>query len=446
MPQATGAKFLEVFAAVKGCSVVNTAIVTCRNLIPHKKYIKDSADLKDKFIMKSAGLTISPVEGLALNFKQLYTSDLLNTADRKFILLVLHKMWVISHDVYDAVSSPDIDVNEFVTVIMSSIGEVRRHIPRCDQAFDKIIESVDLLKGNFGGYYRDYVATSNPTIIMENFVLDVSKNTKSSPQVTAQFRKIISHYRKLASQHASHPKLQTLFQQVDRNFQELEKQDRATDELPASEDSDSDAVDSDADPDEARHEAEEVAKIERVAGIVHPGRTEIAVAAQGAPSHSAAADGKKSAAQVARTKKKRLRRQLKLKNAKASAQATNAAAPGTVDESPRAKSAAPEELAPVVLGLAKGDSLAESLDAEVPPETGGAHTFTGQQAGGSDETNLASSLGPEPVKGESAIARQIGEMLSSGSLFGAPEMEGAQADLDDADSDSKEPEDEEAIE
>jgi len=113
---------------------------------------------------------------------------------------------------------------------MSSIDDVKKQIPRCDQAFNKISESVGLLKGNFNSYYKDYISSNNPTIIMENFVLDVSKNTRASPVLTAQFRKIIAHYRKIASQQANNPKLQTLFQQVDKNFQELERQRKKADE------------------------------------------------------------------------------------------------------------------------------------------------------------------------------------------------------------------------
>src|SRR5690606_16079398 len=116
---------------------------------------------------------------------------------RQYLMVVLHKLYAIGHDVYEAVSAPDVNVNDFVEVIMGSIGDVQKHIPRCDAAFKKIIESVDLLKGNFGDYYKDFTASGNPTIIMENFVVDVSKNTKSSPAVTAQFRRIIAHYRKL---------------------------------------------------------------------------------------------------------------------------------------------------------------------------------------------------------------------------------------------------------
>jgi hypothetical protein len=140
--------------------------------------------------------------------------------------MVLHKLYKISHDVYDVMSSPDIDVNEFIQVIMASLDDVKKHIPRCGEAFDLIASSVNLLQNNFDDYYKDYVASNNPTIIMENFVLDVSQKAKSSPRIAAQFRRIITHYRKLAAQQASNPKLQSLFQQVDKNFQELEKKVR----------------------------------------------------------------------------------------------------------------------------------------------------------------------------------------------------------------------------
>lgn len=223
--------FAAAYGEIKEANLVNTIIVTCKNLVDHKKSLEDPKNLKDRFLTRSAGLSFNPLPDLpAMNFKQVYISDRLSAPDRQFVLMVLHKLYVISHDVYDAMSSPDIDVDEFVQVIMASLGDVKKHIPRCDEAFDKIADSVKLLKGNFGGYYKDFVASNNPTIIMENFVLDVSKSTNSSPRVTAQFRKIISHYRKLASQQAHNPKLRTLFQQVDKNFQELEKSSRAADD------------------------------------------------------------------------------------------------------------------------------------------------------------------------------------------------------------------------
>ena len=226
IPPAESDKFSEVYTNIKKCNVVNTIIITCKNLIPYKKSLEDIKNLKDKFLTKSGGINFAPINGLVFNFKHIYIDDRLTVENKEYLLIILHKLYTIGYDLYNILSSPDVDVGEFVTVIMSSIDDVKKHIPRCDQAFNKIAESVDLLKGNFNGYYKDYVSSNNPTIIMENFVMDVSKNTKASPTLTTQFRKIISHYRKMASQQANNPKLKTLFQQVDKNFHELEEQNR----------------------------------------------------------------------------------------------------------------------------------------------------------------------------------------------------------------------------
>lgn len=230
VPADARARWLAEYQRAKDSSLVGAIIVTCKNLVSHKRSLADPEQLRDGFLTRDAGNSFAPIPVLPeLNFKRCYRDLGLAPADREFFLVVLHKLYRISHDMYEAMTTPDVDVDEFIQVIMSSIDEVRKHIPRCDAAFDKIIESVSLLKGNFGGYYKDFVASNNPTIIMENFVLDVSQSAKASPSVTAQFRKIISHYRKIASQGFSNPKMQHLFSQVDKNFQELEKRSRKAD-------------------------------------------------------------------------------------------------------------------------------------------------------------------------------------------------------------------------
>jgi hypothetical protein len=335
--------FSAVYGRVKDSNVVNTAIVTCNNLVPHKKSLDCATALRDRFLTRTAGLSFAPLPGLpAMNFKQIYISDLITQADKQFLLMVLHKMLAISHDVYETMSSPDIDVNEFVQVIISSLDDVKKHIPRCDEAFDKIRESVGLLKGNFGGYYKDFVASNNPTIIMENFVLDVSKSTNSSPKVTAQFRRIIGHYRKLASQQAQHPQMKSLFAQVDKNFQELEKRSRQADGGAGGDD---DAAESDASDDESGASGNDSVDEEK----------------GGAPLSKEERDAGRRQ-QKNRKKRDRLRRKKAGQMLEDAMDAASAAAAGTEPAAPAAEPAAPaaEPAAPAAEPAAAEPAAAES--------------------------------------------------------------------------------------
>jgi hypothetical protein len=224
------AAFAAAYSRLKTAHAVNAAIVACKNLTPYKWALggPELAGLSGRFLTHSAGLSFAPLPGLPeLNFKHLYISDRLGAGDRSFLLLFLHKLLAVSRDVYDAMTAPDIDVNEFVQVVVASLDDVKRQIPRCDEAFEKIRDSVQLLKNNFRGYYKDFVASDNPTIILENFVLDVSRETGNSARLTGQFRRIISFYRSKAAQMAHDPKLKTLFQHADENMRELERCSRA---------------------------------------------------------------------------------------------------------------------------------------------------------------------------------------------------------------------------
>lgn len=218
-------EFSKVFNNIKKCNVINIIIVTCKNLLQYKTFIEDKGHLNDTFLTKTAGNVISPLPDFPLmNFKKIYNNDSMSANDKSFVLMFISKLYEISYNTYQALSSPDVDVNEFVAIILHSIDQIKHHIPRCNEAFDKIVESVDILRNNFDGYYKDFLSSNNnASIIMENFVLDVSKHTKATPRITAQFRTIISHYRKMSSQQNADPRLKTLFKHVEKNFTELEK-------------------------------------------------------------------------------------------------------------------------------------------------------------------------------------------------------------------------------
>lgn len=220
--------FGEAYTKCVESDLVKTFVVTCRNLTDHKAALEDKENL-DKHILLGAGLAFAPFPQLpAANFKAFFHHVGLTVGERETIMIFLHKLYHVTHDVYEAASLPDVNVDDFVEVIMGSMDDLKRHIPRCDDAFAKIRDSVELLRGNFGRYHRDMKQAGNPSIIMENFVIDVSENSSgTSVRVKQQFKKIIGHYRKLAQSRPMDHRAKSLFGEIDRNFSELERREGA---------------------------------------------------------------------------------------------------------------------------------------------------------------------------------------------------------------------------
>ena len=94
---------------------------------------------------------------------------------------------------------------------------MKKQIPRCDKAFDIIAKSVNMLEDKFDGYYKTSVEAENPSIIIESFIIDVSMSQKSNASITAQFRKIIMHMKKQAS-NTNDPRVSKLFGILNNQF------------------------------------------------------------------------------------------------------------------------------------------------------------------------------------------------------------------------------------
>lgn len=242
VPEALAEKFKVRYEELKKDNLVNTFIMVCNSLIVYRKHLADKNNLNHKFILNMPGVEFVPLPFTRLNIKALIiklTTDAIYDPHRSaedntkiahmcnqlitLVMMILNKLYTLSYNLYKVYSSPDIDVDEFVGVVMSNLGEVQKHVPRCEKAFSKIKESVELLKNNFGTYYKDFTETGNNTIIMENFVLDVAKNTRADADTTRQFRTIIQHYRKIASTQVKNPQLKALFDQMNNNLKDLER-------------------------------------------------------------------------------------------------------------------------------------------------------------------------------------------------------------------------------
>ena len=198
---------------------------TCSNLLVHKKYLSDKNNLRSTFITNSPGTQMDLLPFTSLNFKMLFSTDEIDEMIelKKYILFFLHTMYIESIEIYKIITSPDIDIDKFSEVLIGHIDSLRSRIPRCNSAFNKLKESVGLLKSNFGTYYKDFIQTSNSTVMMENFIIDVSRSTNADAKTLFQFKKIIKFLRDNSQKVRQHnPQSKKLFSMMDNKFSEIE--------------------------------------------------------------------------------------------------------------------------------------------------------------------------------------------------------------------------------
>jgi len=190
--------------------------------------LADKTKLRGGFIKKSLGDVLHLFSFSSLNFKELCMAAFVGSPNKpksmyNNILFMLYLIYSKCDQIYRLVSSPDIDVDKFSEALVGNIATIKKQIPRCNEAFDKIEDSVHLLRDKFGGYYKDFITSQNPGIIVENFVLDVAKDSKANSKVTRQFKQIIGFYKKKMAGQIKDPKIKRIFDLVGANLNILEK-------------------------------------------------------------------------------------------------------------------------------------------------------------------------------------------------------------------------------
>lgn len=252
-------QFGNIYEAAKKCTVVHLFILTCDRLVSNKQNFNDLSKLNSKFItcMPGAEWCPFPPAITTLNLKSVFAQPDITENNIRLFMTVLYKAFEITHAIWQETVSPDVDVEQFVEVIMNNMTEIQKRAPelaRCKKAFKKIADSVSLLKNNFTEYYRDFAETKDSTIMMQNFIIDVSKQTNSDPEVMREFRDIIKYYRKLAGQQKQTPQMKMLFDKINESFKQLEK---GTTNLVHIKNSDAPTDTSDSDPITAKAMSEE---------------------------------------------------------------------------------------------------------------------------------------------------------------------------------------------
>ena len=235
--------FSKSYTDMKVSAIVNVFIVMCDSMAPYRKNFKDSEKLDHKFIICMADTEWCPFPFSRFNAKTLFDIQGVGEHTINFFMTVLNKAYEFSYGLYEILSSPDVDIDAFVDLIRENLEAIQKipELSRCGRAFAKIYKSLDLLRTNFGDYYKDFLSTQDNTVIIQNFILDVSKQTGADIQLTGQFRKIIMYYRKISNSNGvSNPQITELTSQVDVAIKSFESRTQNLVRVRTGADSDAD--------------------------------------------------------------------------------------------------------------------------------------------------------------------------------------------------------------
>jgi len=220
-------RFSQIYTNIKTAKIVDFNLNMCNILILHNSSIADIKKLTYNSFINSA-IPVNPFKGSKMDLK--YMFQLLESQGKNaepvivLMLNIIHKLFNFSHKIYKEITSPDINVDDFANIIISSIGEIKNQVGRCDKAYKKIVESITMLKSNFNVYNRDFIETRNPTVFVENFILDVSKNVEADTEMISQFNKIIKFYReKTSKQSMKNPMMEKVFSALSDKMGELKR-------------------------------------------------------------------------------------------------------------------------------------------------------------------------------------------------------------------------------
>ena len=231
---AAAQSFLNMYKNTKNSILVNTILDTCSNLVVYKTYLGNPDNLNDRFLTKISGNDFLPIPDLNVNFKLMYYqlgSDKDAEQDKKFIILILHKLYDVSYSMYQEYGKSDVDTEKFVQSVSVIIEKIQKRVPGCNEAFKKILESTDMLRDNYDEYYKDFVCTKNTMIMAENFITDVAKSVDATPKVASQFKKIIREMKKLMAKSTNiNPKykamIDSLRSSVNESFESVKRMEK----------------------------------------------------------------------------------------------------------------------------------------------------------------------------------------------------------------------------
>jgi hypothetical protein len=229
----------QKYKNLKKSEITNVHMEYLTNVLNYKKQLEESDDLE--WINGISGHVFDILPFSDLNFKQIINFNLEEEEQKifnKFLGLILKKEMDFCKKLYEIIITPDIDVRQLAQLILDNLDNFKKEIPRCDKAFYKIEDALKTLEQNFNNYYKDYVVTNDPTIMIQGFLSDIYQNGKEDPTLVVQLRKIIKYFTDKIKSHQNSnskingmvDKLNSLFKENDMSLNKLIKKTDAEEE------------------------------------------------------------------------------------------------------------------------------------------------------------------------------------------------------------------------
>lgn len=217
----------SLYRKLKDNAHVKRVIVMCNVLDKYKINFSDPAKFQENFVNQEPGLSFKIFDFSSLDLKILWSNQKLNSIVKRYILSVFAALHKHSYTLYNTITSPDVDIDKFTELLLSSIKELKKQqgLDRCHAAFKRIEQSVELLKGKFSDYYRESLASRNPDSLVTSFIVDVSNQGGADARLTREFRQIIQYMHKVSqkSGKSKDPQVQKIFAMLNSNFSLMEK-------------------------------------------------------------------------------------------------------------------------------------------------------------------------------------------------------------------------------
>ncbi len=226
---------VKFYQSSKEHKVVKDCIGMCRRVIRYKKYLDDIDNIDDGFLKSSNMADLKLFTFCDFDIKYLYVYGNVDESVKRYIVVFLSMMLKSTKEIFDIITSPDVDINKVSKIVIDVIASTKKLLPRCSKAFDKIEQSLDLLKNNFSEYYKDFVSTKDQSSIITNFLSDCTKQTdddggRVDMELTRQFMQITNFFRKQSAGKVKDPRVNELLNFLDSQFKSLDVDEDADDE------------------------------------------------------------------------------------------------------------------------------------------------------------------------------------------------------------------------